>query len=87
MEEIVYHPAEAGILNNNLNDYRVPTAADMPVFDIGFVQDSDSFANELGTKSVGELGCAGLAGAIGNAVHHATGIRLRRLPIHPEALI
>lgn len=87
MEEVIYDPREGKILNNNLNDYRVPTAADMPEFDIGFVRDQDHFVNELGTKSVGELGCAGLAASIGNAVYHATGIRLRRLPIHPENLI
>lgn len=87
MEEVIYDPIEAKILNSNLNDYRVPVAADMPEFDIGFVSDQDLFANELGTKSVGELGCAGLAASIGNAVYHATGIRVRRLPIHPESLI
>ena len=85
-EQIVYHPRDAKSLNANLADYRIPVSADMPEFDIGFLGEADPFANDLGVKSVGELGTAGIAAAIGNAVFHATGIRPRRIPILPDSL-
>ena len=51
------------------------------------VEERDPYVNPLGIKGVGEIGITGTAGAIANAVWHATGVRVRRFPIRPEALL
>ena len=78
---------EARILNPGLNDYLIPAHADVPVIDVAFVEDHDDQINVLGVKGLGELPATGVAPAIANAVHHATGRRIRDLPIRPEMLI
>jgi xanthine dehydrogenase YagR molybdenum-binding subunit len=77
----------ARILNPGLNEYLVPTHADVPVIDIAFVEERDENINVLGVKGIGELPVSGVAPAIANAVHHATGRRIRDLPIRPEMLL
>ncbi len=77
----------ARILNPGLNEYLIPAHADVPVIDVAFVEDRDDQINVLGVKGVGELPATGVAPAIANAVHHATGRRIRDLPIRPEMLI
>lgn len=74
-------------VNNNLADYHVPVQADVPRMDIQFVDSEDKIVGPLGSKAVGELGINGVAGAICNAVYHATGKRIRSLPITPEKLL
>ena len=74
-------------VNNNFADYHVPVQADVPRFDIHFVESKDEIIGPLGAKGVGELGINGVAAAICNAVYHATGRRIRELPITPEKLI
>jgi len=73
--------------NANLADYLVPVHADIPELDVIFVEEVDPHVNELGVKGIGELGIVGVASAVGNAVWHATGRRLRRLPIRPEMFL
>jgi xanthine dehydrogenase YagR molybdenum-binding subunit len=68
-------------MNHNLSEYHVPIHADSPEMDVIFVEEQDEIVNALGSKGVGEIGIVGVAAAIGNAVFHATGRRVRELPI------
>jgi len=65
----------------------VPVCADVGELNVTFVPSDDTIFNPLGVKGVAELGISGVAAAIGNAVHHATGTRVRDFPILPERLI
>jgi xanthine dehydrogenase YagR molybdenum-binding subunit len=75
-------------VSKNLAGYLVPVNADVPDLDVSFIEDEvDHRASALGAKGMGELGAVGVAPAIANAVHHATGVRVRELPIRPERLM
>jgi xanthine dehydrogenase YagR molybdenum-binding subunit len=74
-------------INNNLADYILTTNADAPTIDVTFLDYPDLVLNPLGARGVGEIGLAGIAAAITNAVHHATGIRVRELPVRIEDLL
>jgi xanthine dehydrogenase YagR molybdenum-binding subunit len=74
-------------INNNLADYIVATHADAPAIDVTFLDYPDLVLNPLGARGVGEIGLAGIAAAITNAVHHATGVRVRELPVRIEDLL
>jgi hypothetical protein len=65
----------ARILNPGLNEYLVPAHADVPLIDVAFIEERDENINVLGVKGIGELPVSGVAPAIANAVHHATGRR------------
>ena len=83
-------PRTGRTVNANLAEYHVPTCADFPAgaLDIRFVNAPDPhFGGELGARGVGELGIVGCAAALANAVHHATGRRVRDLPITPDKLL
>jgi xanthine dehydrogenase YagR molybdenum-binding subunit len=69
------------IMNHNLAEYHVPVNADVHDIDVIFVDENDSIVNPLGVKGLGEIGLVGVAAAIANAVFHATGKRVRELPI------
>ena len=71
----------------SLGDYLVPVNADAPDVDVELVEVQDDVVNPLGVKGVGEIGQVGAAAAIANAVFHATGCRVRELPIAPEHLL
>ncbi|WP_131113830.1 xanthine dehydrogenase family protein molybdopterin-binding subunit [Lichenihabitans psoromatis] len=75
------------IVNANLAEYHVPVNADVPSLEAILIEEHDSHVNALGIKGVGEIGVTGTAGAIGNAVWHATGIRARETPIRLEKLL
>jgi xanthine dehydrogenase YagR molybdenum-binding subunit len=77
----------ARITNNNLADYVVPVNADVPDIEVISVGEPDFHASALGGKTVGEIGVVGAAAAIANAVFHATGKRVRDLPITMEKLM
>ncbi|KJK46799.1 hypothetical protein UK23_22540, partial [Lentzea aerocolonigenes] len=79
--------ATARFSNANLASYLVPVHADIPRIDVRFVEHPDPLISGLGAKGIGELGIVGVAGAIANAVHHATGVRVRDLPITLEKLL
>jgi len=75
------------VMNANLAEYLVPVNADVPALEALFVPSDDRRFNPLGVKGVAELALCGIAPAIANAVFHATGKRVRTLPITPEKLI
>jgi xanthine dehydrogenase YagR molybdenum-binding subunit len=75
------------IMNPNLQHYHVPVNADVHQIETMFVEEDDRIVNPLGVKGMGELGMVGIPAAIANAVFHATGRRVRDLPITPEKLL
>jgi xanthine dehydrogenase YagR molybdenum-binding subunit len=75
------------IVNANLSAYHVPVNADVPQIEVIFVDEHDPHVNPLGAKGIGEIGITGVAAAIANAVYHATGRRIRDLPITVEKLL
>ena len=80
-EETVTDQAFGRFMNHNLAEYHVPVNADVHDVDVIFVPEKDDTINPLGVKGVGEIGIVGTAAAIANAVFHATGKRVRDLPI------
>jgi xanthine dehydrogenase YagR molybdenum-binding subunit len=86
-EEAVMDKRSGRILNPNLAEYHVPVNADVPPMEALMIEEHDPHVNALGIKGVGEIGVTGSAGAVANAVWHATGIRVRRFPIRVEDLI
>jgi xanthine dehydrogenase YagR molybdenum-binding subunit len=74
-------------MNANLENYLVPVNADIPAVEIILVDEQDEHVNPLGIKGIGEIGNVGSAAAVANAVYHATGKRIRDLPITPEKLL
>jgi xanthine dehydrogenase YagR molybdenum-binding subunit len=74
-------------MNANLGEYLVPVHADMGTMEAIVVPEDDQHVNPIGTKGIGEIGIVGAAAAIANAVYHATGKRIRDLPIAPEKLL
>jgi xanthine dehydrogenase YagR molybdenum-binding subunit len=74
-------------LSKNLAGYLVPVNADVPALEAWFVDEVDEHASPIGAKGIGELGAVGVGPAIANAVFHATGVRVRELPIRPERLL
>ena len=74
-------------VNNNLAEYHVPVNADIGQLDALWVDEKDDHVNPIGAKGIGEIGVTGAAAAVANAVFHATGKRIRDLPITPDKLI
>ncbi len=87
LEEGLVDPRNARTINNNVGDYLVPTNSDIPDIQVISVGVPDYEASALGGKGVGEVGIVGVAPAIANAVFHATGKRVRDLPITLEKLM
>jgi len=81
LEETVYDQRTGQPINGNLADYLVATCADAPEIDVTFLDYPDPAMGEYGARGVGEIGLAGVAAAITAAVYHATGIRVRELPV------
>ncbi|MDB5364794.1 MAG: xanthine dehydrogenase family protein molybdopterin-binding subunit [Rhodospirillales bacterium] len=79
--------ASGRVINADLAEYLIPTQADIGELTVAFVEETDPHVNPLGVKGVGEIAVCGAAPAIANAVWHATGKRLRDLPIRLEALL
>jgi xanthine dehydrogenase YagR molybdenum-binding subunit len=87
LEQSETDPVLGRFLNRNYSGYLVPTNADIPALDVLFVGEFDEEASPLGTKGLGELTAVSVAPAIANAVYHATGKRVRDLPITVEKLL
>ncbi len=77
----------ARYVNDNLADYLVPVNADVPSVEIIMVPEHDEGVNPLGVKGIGEIGIVGMNAAVANAVFHATGTRIRDLPVRVEKLL
>ena len=77
-------PASGAFIGNDLAGYHVPAHADVPDIEAHWIDERDDHLNPMGSKGIGEIGIVGTAAAIGNAVHHATGVRLRELPLTPD---
>jgi xanthine dehydrogenase YagR molybdenum-binding subunit len=87
LEHTTYDPQNGAPINSNLADYIVAVNADMPSIEVHFLDYPDKEINELGARGIGEIGLAGFAAAVTAAVHHATGIRVRELPVKIENLL
>jgi xanthine dehydrogenase YagR molybdenum-binding subunit len=87
LEHTTYDPHNGAPINSNLADYMMAVNADVPPIDVHFLDFPDKEINELGARGVGEIGLAGMAPAITAAVHHATGVRVRELPVKIEDLL
>ena len=86
-EETNYDPQNGAPINSNLADYMMTVNADAPPIDVTFLDYPDKEINELGARGIGEIGLAGIAAAITAAVHHATGVRVRELPVKIEDVL
>jgi xanthine dehydrogenase YagR molybdenum-binding subunit len=80
-------PRVARYVNDNLADYLVPVNADVADVEVILIPETDREVNPAGVKGIGELGNVGTAAAVANAVYHATGVRIRELPIRLEKLL
>jgi xanthine dehydrogenase YagR molybdenum-binding subunit len=87
LERTIYDPRNGRPVNSNLADYLMATNADCPEIDVTFLDYPDKVLNEIGARGVGEIGLAGVAAAITSATYHATGVRVRELPIRLETLM
>ena len=86
-EETTYDPQNGAPINSNLADYMVTVNADAPPIEVHFLDYPDLEINEIGARGIGEIGLVGVAAAITDAVHHATGVRVRELPVKIEHLL
>ena len=86
-EEAIMDHRFGRFVNNNYADYHVPVNADIPPTDVYFINKKDPYINPMGSKGLGEIALIGFAAAVANAVFHATGKRVRDLPITPDKVL
>lgn len=86
-EETHNDPHLGRFMNHNLAEYHVASNADIHDIDVIFVEEDDRIVSRMGAKGIGEIGIVGVAAAISNAIHHATGRRLRNLPMTPDKVM
>jgi xanthine dehydrogenase YagR molybdenum-binding subunit len=86
-EESVLDPRFGDYVNHDFADYHIATNADTGSVEVHWIDEHDPHVNPMGAKGIGEVGIVGTAAAIANAVHHATGIRFRDLPIRLDKLV
>ena len=86
-EESVLDPHFGDYVNHDFAEYHIATNADVGEIDVSWVDEEDPHVNPIGVKGIGEIGIVGTAAAIANAVYHATGIRVRDLPITLDKLL
>jgi len=89
MEHTIYDQRDGTVVNSNLADYAVPVNADIHSIDVSFIDKPDPYIDDqgIGARGVGEITITGVAAAVANAVYHATGKRIRELPITPDRLL
>ncbi|MEW9528571.1 xanthine dehydrogenase family protein molybdopterin-binding subunit [Microbispora sp. NPDC049125] len=87
MEETITDLEFGGFVNHDLAQYHVPVNADIERIEAVWIDEDDDRLNPMGAKGIGEIGIVGTAAAVANAVYHATGRRVRDLPITPAKLI
>jgi xanthine dehydrogenase YagR molybdenum-binding subunit len=81
LENSVWDPAVGQVMNHDLAEYHVAANADVIDIDAYWLDEDDPWVNVMGSKGIGEIGIVGTAAAVANAVHHATGVRVRQLPV------
>jgi xanthine dehydrogenase YagR molybdenum-binding subunit len=86
-EHMRFDDRRARVVNADLSEYLVPVNADVPPIEVILVEEDDPYVNEIGVKGIGEIGITGVPAAIANAVFHATGKRVRDLPITIDKLL
>jgi xanthine dehydrogenase YagR molybdenum-binding subunit len=86
-EESLVDPRFGHVINHDFASYHIPANADAGQFDIDWIEEDDPHVNPMGSKGIGEIGIVGSSAAIANAIYHATGIRVRDLPITPAKLL
>ena len=86
-EEAIMDHRFGRFVNNNYADYHVPVNADIPPTDVYFINKKDPYINPMGSKGLGEIALIGFAAAVATAVFHATGKRVRDLPITPDKVL
>ncbi|KOV99024.1 MULTISPECIES: xanthine dehydrogenase family protein molybdopterin-binding subunit [unclassified Streptomyces] len=86
-EHSTLDPAFGDFPEADLASYHVPVHADVPAIEADWIDEHDTHLNPMGSKGIGEIGIVGTAAALGNAVHHATGIRFRTLPLTPDRIL
>ncbi|MFJ5118063.1 xanthine dehydrogenase family protein molybdopterin-binding subunit [Kitasatospora sp. NPDC088548] len=87
LEHSTMDPEFGDHAERDLASYHVAVNADVPVVEAYWVEERDTRLNPMGSKGIGEIGIVGTAAAVANAVHHATGVRIRTLPVRPELLL
>jgi xanthine dehydrogenase YagR molybdenum-binding subunit len=87
MERTILDPRDGRAVNAHMADYLVPVNLDIPELEAYLIEEEDSHVNPLEVKGLGELAMIGVAPAIANAIFHATGKRMRELPIRIENLL
>jgi xanthine dehydrogenase YagR molybdenum-binding subunit len=87
LERSAFDPIRGKMVTDSLADYLVPVNADVPAIEIISVDEKDDLVNTLGAKGIGEIGITGVAASIANAVYHATGKRVREVPITVESIL
>ncbi|WP_432160595.1 xanthine dehydrogenase family protein molybdopterin-binding subunit [Streptomyces sp. NRRL F-5630] len=80
-------PASGAFVESDLASYHVPACADTPDIEADWLDEEDPHLNPMGSKGIGEIGIVGTAAALANAVHHATGVRFRELPLTPDKIL
>jgi xanthine dehydrogenase YagR molybdenum-binding subunit len=86
-EETIVDPGLGAFMNHDLAQYHVPTNADIRDIEVDWIDEEDFRVNPMGSKGIGEIGIVGTAAAVANAVHNATGVRHRDLPISPARIL
>jgi xanthine dehydrogenase YagR molybdenum-binding subunit len=86
-EETLIDPRTGRYVNADLAEYHVPVNADIGEIDTAFIEQPDEHVSTVGAKGVGEIGITGVAASIANAVYHATGKRVRELPMRIERVL
>jgi xanthine dehydrogenase YagR molybdenum-binding subunit len=87
MEETITDEGSGAFINHDLAQYHIPVCADIADVDATWIDEVDPYLNPMGSKGIGEIGIVGTAAAVANAVYHATGRRIRDLPITPSKLL
>jgi len=87
LEEGVLDPAFGDYVNHDLAEYHVAACADVVDIQAHWLDEQDEHVNPMGVKGIGEIGIVGTAAAVANAIHHATGVRIRDLPIRLDKLL
>jgi xanthine dehydrogenase YagR molybdenum-binding subunit len=87
MEETTRDPNLARYTNADLASYHVPVNADIPNMTVEFIDEHDPYVNAMGVKGIGEISIVGVTAAVANAVFHATGRRVRSLPMTPDKIL